>query len=106
MEKIKPLAKDIYIKRNSDKTLAHLGHINYLIDAITALENEWTEAATVAALGASTDITAVPGAFADEAAIQTYLATAVPIIETRLDNLESKINAILTSIKNAGLMAS
>lgn len=59
----------------------------------------------VANLAASTDITAVPGSFADEAAVQTYLAAAVPIIETRLDNLEAKVNALLTSLRNAGIIA-
>lgn len=62
-------------------------------------------AATVAALAASTNITAVPASFADLPAVQAYLALAIPIIETRLDNLEAKVNAILTSIKAAGQMS-
>jgi hypothetical protein len=64
-------------------------------------------AATVAALGATTNITTVPGTFADVAAVQAYLAGAnmVPNIEARLDSVEAKVNAILTSLKNAGVMA-
>lgn len=61
-------------------------------------------AATVAALAVSTNITAVPASFADATAAHDYLALAIPIIETRLDNLETKVNAILTSIKAAGQM--
>jgi hypothetical protein len=66
-----------------------------------------SQAAHVANLGATTNITAVPGEFADLAAVQTYLAGAnvVPNIETRLDNLEARLNAALTALKNAGLMA-
>ncbi len=70
--------------------------------------SQGTTAAVVAALASTTNITAVPGSFADAAAVQTYLAGAnvIPNIETRLDNLEAKVNAILTSLKNANLMAS
>jgi hypothetical protein len=56
-------------------------------------------AAVPADIVASTDITAVPGAFADLAAVQTYLDTAVPIVEDRLDALESKVNAILAALR-------
>ena len=42
-----------------------------------------------------TDLTAVPGTFADLAAVQTYLNTLVPEIETRLDNIEAKLNEIV-----------
>lgn len=61
-------------------------------------------AANVAAMAASTDLTAVPESFADLAAVQTYLNTMVPIAETRLDNLQTKVNAILTALKGAKLM--
>lgn len=65
------------------------------------------QATTVAALAATTNLTAVPGSFADLAAVQTYLAGAnmVPNIETRLDNLEAKVNAVIAALKTAGLMA-
>lgn len=78
-------------------------------------------AANVAALGASTDLSlAAPSAVdlnavfddtevesaldakADQSAVSAMMATA----ESRLDALEAKANAILTSLKNAGLMSS
>ncbi len=65
-------------------------------------------AALVAALGASTNLPAAacagaasPSATNVNAAIDTVAAVA----ETRLDNLETKINAILSALKTAGLMA-
>lgn len=67
-----------------------------------------TPAAVEAAIGATTDITAVPGSFADLAAVRTYLngANMVANIETRLDNLEAKSNAILAKLKTAGVISS
>lgn len=87
-------------KGDDESTFSELPWVNATATAMN-------KAATVAALAASTNITAVPASFADLAAVQTYLAGAnvVPNIETRLDNLEAKVNAILTSIKAAGLMA-
>jgi hypothetical protein len=60
----------------------------------------------VANLSASTNVTAVPGSFADEAAVKTYLDLAVPIIETRLDNIETKLNALLTALRAAKVISS
>lgn len=54
-------------------------------------------------LGATTVITVVPGTFADEAAVRTYLATIVPILETRLDNLEGAVDTSLTQLGVAGI---
>jgi len=67
----------------------------------------FTQGVAVANLGASTNIPAVPGSFADLAAVQSYLADAnmVPNIEARLDALEAKINALLTSIRAGGFIA-
>lgn len=67
----------------------------------------FTQGAAVANLAASTNITAVPGSFADLAAVQTYLAGAnmVPNIESRLDALEAKVNSLLTSIRAGGFIA-
>jgi hypothetical protein len=57
-------------------------------------------------LAASTDITAVPASFADLAAVRTYLAGAnvVPNVEARLDALETKVNAMLTALRSAGIL--
>lgn len=70
-------------------------------------DGAFTQGAAVANLGASTNITAVPGSFADLAAVQSYLAGAnmVPNIEARLDALEAKVNALLTSIRAGGFIA-
>lgn len=66
-------------------------------------------AALVAALAASTNLpaaacagAATPSATNVNAAIDTVAAVA----ETRLDNLEIKVNAILAALKAANLMAS
>lgn len=63
--------------------------------------------AAAADIAATTNITAVPGSFADVAAVQTYLAGAnvVPNIESRLDALESKVNTILARLRTAGVLA-
>lgn len=70
-------------------------------------DGAFTQGAAVADLAASTNIDAVPGSFADLAAVQTYLAGAnvVPNIEARLDALEAKMNALLTSIRAGGFIA-
>lgn len=62
--------------------------------------------AAAADIAASTNITAVPGSFADLAAVQTYLAGAnmVPNIESRLDALEAKVNTILARLRTAGIL--
>lgn len=55
----------------------------------------------LADLAATTNITAVPGSFADLAAVQSYLAGAnvIPNIESRLDGAEAKINALLAKLR-------
>lgn len=57
----------------------------------------------VPALGATTAITTVPGSFADLAAVQTYLAAAMPIIETRLDDAEDALDTALGQLETAGI---
>lgn len=56
------------------------------------------QAAAVAAFGTTTDLTGVDGTGNNAADLATT--------ESRLDAIESKINAILTALKDAGLMAS
>lgn len=78
-------------------------------------------AAFVAALSASTDLSLASPASVDlnasfsdtevESALdakadQSAVSDMMAIAETRLDNLESKVNAILTALKDASLMAS
>jgi hypothetical protein len=63
-------------------------------------------AAAVADIAATTNITSVPGSFADLAAVQSYLAGAamVPNIESRLDALEGKVNIILARLRTLNLL--
>jgi hypothetical protein len=71
-----------------------------------------TEAvADIAAYVAGTNLTAVPGSFADEAAVQTYLVTLRAEIETRLDALDAEtaehittVNALLAVLRTAGIV--
>ncbi len=52
------------------------------------------------AIGVTTNITAVPGSFADAAAVQAYLAGAnvVPLIESRLDAVEAQGDALVLAV--------
>jgi len=78
-------------------------------DVDTRLEaiGDITQATAVANLSASTNITAVPGTFADLASVQSYLAGAnvIPNIEARIDAVEGKINSLLTALRTAGIIA-
>jgi hypothetical protein len=67
-----------------------------------------TQQANIAAIGATSNITSVPGSFADLAAVQTYLAGAgmVPRIESRLDAIEAKVDAVIAALVAAGVLAS
>lgn len=67
---------------------------------------EASQVGAVANLAASTNITSVPGSFADLAAVQTYLAgaNAVPNIEARLDAIEAKVNALLAALRTANIL--
>lgn len=79
-----------------------------LLDTAASTEAASFDVATnVPAIGASTNITAVPGSFADLAAVQTYLSGAnmVPNIESRMDTLEAKQNAVIAALIAAGHMA-
>jgi hypothetical protein len=60
---------------------------------------------------AGTTTTAVPGSFADEAAVQTYLVTLRAEIEARLDAIDAQtalevteINALLAVLRTAGIV--
>lgn len=86
--------------------------INYLADAnlpmflnAIGMPETFTQAATVAAIGATSNLTAVPGSFADLAAVQTYLVTLRSEAEARLDAIETKVDALLAALKTAGLVA-
>ena len=50
-------------------------------------------------IGTTIALTAVPGVFADEAAVQTYLVTLRANTEARLDVIEGKVDEILEALK-------
>lgn len=82
------------------------GKIDTINTNIGLVDGEFSEQSALADIETPTDdITTVPGSFADEAAVQTYLAAAVPIIESRLDTIEAKINAMLAKLRLAGVLA-
>lgn len=56
----------------------------------------------VAPLGTTTNITAVPGSFADLPAVQTYLVTLRTDIEARLDAIEAKLDALIGAVPGIG----
>jgi hypothetical protein len=60
----------------------------------------------VADIAATTALTTVPGSFADLPAVQAYLAGAncMPNAQTRLINLEAKVNALLAQLRIAGIV--
>ena len=68
-------------------------------------EDSAAQADNVAELGATSNITSVPGSFADVAAVRTYLLTIVPEIEARLDAVEAKGDEVIGSLVDAEIMA-
>lgn len=62
-------------------------------------------ATTVAALGTTTDFTAIGATFADLAAARAAVNTLKNEAETRTDAIEAKVDAVIAALKAAGLMA-
>lgn len=85
-------------------TLMNVGMWN--LASLNAEQAALLAALPVAAIAdlAGVNLTAVPGAFADEAAVKAYLDLIVPAIETRLDDIEAKVNEIITKFEGAGLI--
>lgn len=63
-------------------------------------------AAVVAALGTTTDLTAIAASYADLAAARTSVNTLKGEVEVRLDAIEAKIDAVIASLKAASMMSS
>lgn len=102
--------KDILVVAMADKKAA-----NELSAAVDAGGN--AQAAAVAALGATADLSAAAAAVTtggtpdcDAAAVEAGINAAVDAlageVEARLDASEAKIDAIIAALKAAGLMAS
>lgn len=62
-------------------------------------------AAVVAAMGNTTDLTAIAGTYADLAAARTSVNTLRGEVETRLQAIETKVDAVISALQTAGLMA-
>lgn len=79
--------------------------LNTAVEEIQATQVE--EAATIAPLAAQTNITTVPGSFADLTAVASYLsgANVIPNIENRLDLILTKVNEIIINLKASGAIA-
>lgn len=67
-----------------------------------------TQQATIAAIGTTSNLTAVPGSFADLAAVQSYLAGAGVFarVESRMDAVEAKLDAVIAALIASGVLAS
>jgi uncharacterized protein YqgV (UPF0045/DUF77 family) len=95
--------KRLVIATTSDQVGAEIAAA---IDALHAV----TAAATVAAMGTTTNLpasnlVAVDAANPTKAEVDTGIDTLKTAAEARLDAIEAKIDAILASIKAASLMA-
>lgn len=53
----------------------------------------------VAVIGTTTALTTVPASFASEVEVQAYLVTLRANVESRLDTIEAKVDAILNALK-------
>lgn len=62
-------------------------------------------AAVVTALGTTTNLSAISATYADLAAARTSVNTLKGEVETRLDNIEAKLDEVIAALKTAGLMA-
>jgi predicted RecA/RadA family phage recombinase len=63
------------------------------------------QAAVIAAIGASANLTAIEAVFADLAAARVAVNTLKTETEARLDAIEAKVDALIAALKLAGLMA-
>lgn len=63
------------------------------------------EQAHVAALGTTTDLSAIAAEFADLAAARTAVNTLATEVEARLDAVEAKIDAVIAALEAANVLA-
>lgn len=89
------------VNDNFEAVNDELAEIQEEIEAIEG--SAVTEAAAVTNIS-GTNLPAVP-ALVDTAAVKTYLDSLVPATETRADNIELKINDLLTKLRASGAIA-
>jgi hypothetical protein len=95
------LSKDA--KRRLESAICDRKAAAEIAAAIDAGKN--AKAASIAALGVTANLPAVPGSFADLAAARTAVEAQRAAAEARLDAIEAKIDATLAALKAAKLMA-
>lgn len=71
---------------------------------IDLLSSSTSPSATIASIPVSTNLPTVPGVFADLAAARTAVEAQRAGAEPRLDNLETKVNEIITKLKASGVI--
>lgn len=71
------------------------------IDANTLSE----QGAIIAALGTTTNLTAIAATYADLAAARTSVNTLRTDVEARLDAIEAKVDVIIAALKTTGVIA-
>jgi predicted RecA/RadA family phage recombinase len=64
------------------------------------------QAGVIAALGTTTNLTAIAASYADLAAARVSVNTLRTDVEARLDAIEAKVDALIAALKAANLMAS
>lgn len=71
----------------------------------TLAAGPYAQAAHVATIGATTPLTAIAGTYADLAAARASVNTLRTDTEARLAAIEAKVDALITALHNAGLVA-
>lgn len=59
---------------------------------------------SVAIIGATTNLTAVPASFVALADVKNYLDIIVPQLEGRIDIIESKLDTLITALKTSNVI--
>lgn len=98
---LSPEAREILVV-----ALANRAKANEVADAIDAGSND--QAATVAAIGATSDYTAAALSTTDtytDAAVNAELDSIIGEVEARNDVTEAKIDEVIAALKAAGIMA-
>lgn len=90
------MALSVKAKKRLEVALARRAEANEIIAAIEAGAN--AQAANVAAIGATSNLVGVDGTGSNAAPLAGT--------ESRLDAVEAKIDAVIASLKAAGVMAS
>jgi hypothetical protein len=78
--------------------------VNVFDDLPPIYEQDLKAADHIAALGATANLTAIPGVFADLAAARTAVETLRANTEARLDAIEAENDLLITKLIAAGVM--